>query len=123
MKRTYEIEAAPVPAMTWEDYERLIRAQWADMLARKPGPTEASVHEFFETYIDVLMHLQRLNPAGGYDALALQAAVAAVHALFDFNFYMPANAATLAAICGAGVGLRSTEEVQTRARGADVRRA
>jgi len=34
----------------------------------------ASVHEFFETYIDVLMHLHRLNPAGGYDALALQAA-------------------------------------------------
>ena len=34
----------------------------------------ASVHEFFETYIDVLMRLHRLNPAGGFDALALQAA-------------------------------------------------
>lgn len=33
----------------------------------------ASVHQFFETYIDVLMRLQRLNPAAGYDALALHA--------------------------------------------------
>ncbi|HEY2322033.1 MAG TPA: O-antigen ligase family protein [Thermoanaerobaculia bacterium] len=29
--------------------------------------------------------------------------IAAVHALFDFNFYIPANAATLAAIAGAAV--------------------
>lgn len=29
--------------------------------------------------------------------------IAAVHALFDFNFYIPANAATLAAIAGASV--------------------
>jgi CHAT domain-containing protein/Tfp pilus assembly protein PilF len=34
----------------------------------------ASVHQFFESYIDVLMRLYRLDPAGGYDALALQAA-------------------------------------------------
>ena len=65
------------------------------------------------------------RPDGSIFAIAALTclAVAAVHALFDFNFYMPANAATLAAICGAGVGLRSTEEAQTRARGADVRRA
>jgi len=30
-------------------------------------------------------------------------AIASVHALFDFNFYIPANAATLAAIAGAAV--------------------
>ena len=33
----------------------------------------ASVHEFFETYIDILMRLHRENPAKGYDAMALQA--------------------------------------------------
>jgi len=38
------------------------------------GSYFASVHQFFESYIDVLMRLHRLNPAGGYDALALQAA-------------------------------------------------
>jgi hypothetical protein len=29
--------------------------------------------------------------------------IAMVHALFDFNFFIPANPATLAAICGAAV--------------------
>lgn len=38
------------------------------------GSYFASVHQFFESYIDVLMRLHRLNRAGGYDALALQAA-------------------------------------------------
>ena len=38
------------------------------------GSYFASVHQFFESYIDVLMRLHRLNPAAGYDALALQAA-------------------------------------------------
>ena len=33
----------------------------------------ASVQQFFESYIDLLMRLHRLNPATGYDALALQA--------------------------------------------------
>ena len=33
----------------------------------------ASIQQFFESYIDVLMRLHRLNPIGGYDALALQA--------------------------------------------------
>lgn len=37
------------------------------------GSYFASVHEFFESYIDVLMRLHRLNPAGGYDALGLRA--------------------------------------------------
>src|SRR6266436_4717799 len=37
------------------------------------GSYFASVHEFFESYIDVLMLLHHLDPAGGYDALALQA--------------------------------------------------
>jgi hypothetical protein len=32
--------------------------------------------------------------------------VAMVHALFDFNFFIPANAATLAVIAGAGVAMR-----------------
>ncbi len=38
------------------------------------GSYFASVHEFFESYIDVLMLLHHLNPAEGYAALALQAA-------------------------------------------------
>ncbi len=38
------------------------------------GSYFASVHQFFESYIDVLMRLHRLDPAEGYDALALQAA-------------------------------------------------
>ncbi len=38
------------------------------------GSYFASVHQFFESYIDVLMLLHRLDPAGGYDAVALQAA-------------------------------------------------
>jgi CHAT domain-containing protein/Flp pilus assembly protein TadD len=38
------------------------------------GSYFASVHEFFESYIDVLMLLHHLDPAEGYDALALQAA-------------------------------------------------
>ena len=38
------------------------------------GSYFASVHQFFESYIEVLMRLHLLNPAGGYDALALQAA-------------------------------------------------
>ena len=33
----------------------------------------ASVQEFFESHVDLLMRLHRLDPAGGYDALALQA--------------------------------------------------
>src|SRR6266508_5526551 len=32
------------------------------------GSYFASVHQFFESYIDVLMRLHRLNPAAGYDA-------------------------------------------------------
>src|SRR6266404_2129821 len=38
------------------------------------GSYYASVHELFESYIDVLMLLHHLDPTGGYDALALQAA-------------------------------------------------
>ncbi|MCU1348073.1 MAG: hypothetical protein JWO56_1103, partial [Acidobacteria bacterium] len=34
-------------------------------------------------------------------------AIAAVHAIFDFNFFISANAATLAAIAGSAVSLRS----------------
>ncbi|MCU1245164.1 MAG: hypothetical protein JWN02_1074, partial [Acidobacteria bacterium] len=34
--------------------------------------------------------------------------VAVVHALFDFNFYIPSNAATLAAIAGTAVSLALT---------------
>ncbi len=33
----------------------------------------ASKQQFFESYVDVLMRLHRLNPTGDYDALALQA--------------------------------------------------
>ena len=33
----------------------------------------ASVHKFFESYIDLLMRLHRLKPLEGYDSLALQA--------------------------------------------------
>ena len=35
-------------------------------------------------------------------------AVALVHALVDFNFYIPANPATLAAIAGAAVSVRES---------------
>lgn len=36
-------------------------------------------------------------------------AVASMHALFDFNFFIPANAATIAAIAGAGVAIQVTD--------------
>ena len=45
--------------------------------------------------------------------------VALVHALFDFNFFIPANAATLAAIAGAAVPLRSVRERSERVAAAD----
>jgi hypothetical protein len=39
-----------------------------------------------------------------YQTAALTSlAIAIVHALFDFNFFIPSNPATLAAICGAAV--------------------
>ncbi len=52
---------------------------------------------------------------GSFRHRAFQAAalmsitIAMVHALIDFNFFIPANAATLAVIAGAAVGLRRAE--------------
>lgn len=40
-----------------------------------------------------------------------------IHALFDFNFYIPANAATIAAIAGAAAALRVREPREPLARG------
>jgi hypothetical protein len=40
-----------------------------------------------------------------------------IHALFDFNFYIPANAATVAAIAGAAVAWRLREPREPAARG------
>jgi O-antigen ligase len=54
------------------------------------------------------------NVAVSFSRRSLQAAaltsvtIAMVHALVDFNFYMPSNPATLAAIAGAAVSLRWT---------------
>jgi antiviral defense system Shedu protein SduA len=49
-KRTYEVEVPPAAAMSWEDYERLILAQWSGMLASSPGPSELTMHSFFEQH-------------------------------------------------------------------------
>lgn len=43
-------------------------------------------------------------------------AIAGVHALFDFNSFIPANAATLAAIAGAAAAFNAEEEQPSRAR-------
>lgn len=45
--------------------------------------------------------------------------VALVHALFDFNFFIPANAATIAAIAGAAVPLRTVRTRSVRDAAAD----
>ena len=50
MKPTYEVEVPPASAMSWEDYERLIVAQWNDVLGGGPGPTEVTVHCFLEQH-------------------------------------------------------------------------
>jgi hypothetical protein len=44
--RSYTIEPATVPAWTWEDYERVVRAEWDDLLGRTPPPSEAEIQEF-----------------------------------------------------------------------------
>ena len=54
LTRTYAIEAPPASAMVWEDYERLILAQWTDILASSPAPTEADVHRFFEQHPSIV---------------------------------------------------------------------
>ena len=41
-----------------------------------------------------------------YAAALTSVAVAMVHALLDFNFYIPANPVTLAAIAGAAAAIR-----------------
>lgn len=40
----------PAAAMSWEDYERLILAQWSGVLGRSPGPPELAVHRFLEQH-------------------------------------------------------------------------
>lgn len=50
LRRTYEVEVPPEPAMSWEDYERLILAGWSDLLEVRPGPTELAVHCFLEQH-------------------------------------------------------------------------
>lgn len=50
-------------------------------------------------------------------------AIASTHALFDFNFFMPANAATIAAIGGAAASLRLRESGEERGDSSGVRRA
>jgi O-Antigen ligase len=44
-----------------------------------------------------------------YTAALTSLAIAMIHALIDFNFYIPANPATLAAIAGAAAGVRPRE--------------
>ena len=58
-------------------------------------------------FVGFVQAFRRESPSWRARAFTLAAltavAIAAVHALFDFNFYIPANAATLAAIAGAAV--------------------
>jgi hypothetical protein len=53
-KRTYEIEVPPAAAMSWQDYERLILAQWSDVLESAPTPTELAVHRFLEQHPSIV---------------------------------------------------------------------
>jgi len=58
-------------------------------------------------FCGMVQAFRRESPSWRARAFAVAAltslAIASVHALFDFNFYIPANAATLAAIAGAAV--------------------
>lgn len=36
--RSYELEGAPEPALGWDEYERLILAEWDAVLNGQPSP-------------------------------------------------------------------------------------
>jgi hypothetical protein len=50
LRRTYEIEEPPSPAMAWQMYERVIMAEWSQLLDSQPPPTEPAVHSFLEQH-------------------------------------------------------------------------
>lgn len=50
LERTYKIEAPPQQAMTWEEHERFMLAEWADLLNSNPAPSESKFQEFFERF-------------------------------------------------------------------------
>lgn len=66
---------------------------------------------FFVGLCQAWRYYLRREPGGSWRARAFGIAaltsvtIAAIHALIDFNFYIPANAATIAAIAGAAVAL------------------
>lgn len=50
LKRTYQIETPPEPAMDWEIYQQMMVSGWDELLNRNPGPTEKEVQRFLEEY-------------------------------------------------------------------------
>jgi hypothetical protein len=76
-------------------------------------------------YVTLLRAAVRRTRDASWNRRAFQLAaltsitVALVHALFDFNFFIPANAATLAAIAGAAVPLRVVTGRSERAAASD----
>ena len=49
-KHTYQIEAPPEQPIGWEEYERLILAEWNKLLDSNPAPSEQRMQTFFEQY-------------------------------------------------------------------------
>ena len=50
LEHTYQIEVPPEQAMMWEEYERLILAEWTVLLNSSPAPAESEMQAFFERY-------------------------------------------------------------------------
>lgn len=50
LERTYQIEEAPEPPWTWEDYERLLQDDWHSLLNSPAPPAEAQVQTFLEQH-------------------------------------------------------------------------
>lgn len=49
-EHTYQIEAPPEPPIRWEEYERLILAEWDELLGSNPAPSERIMQTFFEQH-------------------------------------------------------------------------
>jgi hypothetical protein len=71
-ERTYQIEAPPEPAMRWEEYERLILAEWDALLRSDPAPNERKVQTFFEQHPSLVPGAFNLlgNQSGHYPWLS-----------------------------------------------------
>lgn len=47
---SYRIEDPPDHGLRWEEYERIVLAEWRNLLEADPGPTEPEVQAFLETH-------------------------------------------------------------------------